>query len=149
MTTPNRPDVDLADLAQLFAESTGRDGAAPIAAAYLFGSRAEGREHRESDVDLAVLFDPSVRRTSLQRQEDAERLSGHLQRGLRRPDVDLVILNDAPPGLAAKIVTTGRLVYCATPDVEHAFRRDAQLRAADVAPFLARAARVKLDGLRR
>lgn len=48
-------------------------------------------------------------------------------------------MNDAPPGLAARIATTGSLLVCRDPEAEHAFRRDAQLRAADLEPFLRRA----------
>jgi predicted nucleotidyltransferase len=32
-------------------------GANGLVSAYIFGSAAEGRTHRESDLDLAVLFD--------------------------------------------------------------------------------------------
>ena len=37
----------------------------------------------------------------------------------------------------------------ADAELEHAFRRDAQLRAADVAPFLRRTRRLKLEALAR
>ena len=32
---------------------------AGVAAVYLFGSHAEGRAHRDSDVDVGVLLDPT------------------------------------------------------------------------------------------
>ena len=63
--------------------------------------------------------------------------------------VDVVVLNDAPPGLGRCIVTTGRRVYCRDAEVDHAFVRDVQLRAADLEPFLRRARRIKLDALAR
>ena len=37
-----------------------RQPTAGLVAAYLFGSHAEGRPHRESDVDLGVLLDRSA-----------------------------------------------------------------------------------------
>jgi hypothetical protein len=63
--------------------------------------------------------------------------------------VDVVVLNDAPPGLASRIVTAGRAVYCRDPAIEHAFRRDVQLRAADLLPFIRRTRRVKLEAIGR
>ena len=62
---------------------------------------------------------------------------------------DVVVLNDAPPTFAASIVTRGRRLRCADPEAEHAFRRDVQLRAADLKPFLERTRRIKLRALAR
>ena len=71
------------------------------------------------------------------------------QLAFARNDVDLVILNDAPPHLARAIVTTGRRVFCANSEADHAFVRTIMLRAADLEPFLRRARRVKLRALKR
>ena len=120
---------------------------AGVDAVYLFGSHAEGRAHRESDVDVGVLLRWSAYPTAGERFERRLRLCGELAAG-RKP-VDIVILNDAPPTLAARIVTEGLRLFCADGGAEHAFRRDAQLRAADLAPFLRRLARVKLEALGR
>ena len=62
--------------------------------------------------------------------------------------VDLVVLNDAPPLLARRIVTSGRRLFCSDPEADHGFVRDVQLRAADLAPFLRRTRRLKLAALR-
>jgi hypothetical protein len=77
------------------------------------------------------------------------RLAAWLIAELRQPRVDLVVLNDAPPGLGRRIVTNGRAVRVADAALEHAFRRDVQLRAADVEPFLRRARRLKRESLAR
>ncbi|HEX9808327.1 MAG TPA: hypothetical protein VGC25_01810 [Alphaproteobacteria bacterium] len=47
------------------------------------------------------------------------------------------------------MITEGVRIYCADPASDHAFVRDVQLRAADLAPFLRRTARVKLAAIRR
>lgn len=120
-----------------------------VSSAYLFGSHAEGRAHRESDVDVGVLFDPSARRTTRERFESSLVLSSQLQAALGTSRVDVVVLNDAPPRLARRVVTTGRRLVCAQPDVDHDFVRDVQLRAADIEPFLRRTRRVKLASLAR
>lgn len=119
-----------------------------IVSVYLFGSQAAGRVHRESDVDVAVLFDLAAVASREERFEERLRLSGVISRALRRNDVDLVVLNDAPPTLAARVVTQGRMVFCSDREAEHAFRRDAQLRAADLRPFLLRFRRVALQAIR-
>ena len=118
-----------------------------VAAAYLFGSHAENRAHRESDIDVGVVFPAGVNRD--QRFERALRLSAWLQAELHTSRVDLVVLDDAPPGLAARVTTTGIRVLVANGEREHAFRRDAQLRAADVEPFLRRTRAIKRDALGR
>jgi len=125
------------------------DGAAlGIVSAYLFGSEAEGRAHRESDVDVGVVLRYDEHPTARDRFEARLSLYAELQAALNR-EVDVIVLNDAPPLLARRIVLSGRRVFCADDERDHAFVRDVQLRAADVEPFLRRASRTKLDALRQ
>ena len=120
-----------------------------VVAAYLFGSHREGRSHRESDVDVAVLLEREVYPEAVDRFEARIRMSANLIGALHRNEVDVVVLNDAPPQMARRIVLDGLLVHCADPAEEHAFRRNAQLRAADIAAFLERTRRTKLKALAR
>ena len=120
-----------------------------VVSTYLFGSYAEDRSHRESDVDVAVLLDRDLFPTPRDRFEERLRLTGDLAGALGRSDVDLLILNDAPPELGARIVTTGRRLFRSDSEKDHAFVRDVQLRAADLAPFLRRMRRIKLEALKR
>ena len=115
---------------------------------YLFGSFAEGREHRESDVDLGVLLDRAAYPTEKERFEYRVMAGSRLNDLLGRV-ADVVILNDAPPELARAIVTKGRRMYCADAEADHAFVRDAQLRAADIEPWLRRMRQIKLEALRK
>lgn len=94
-----------------------------VAFAYLFGSRAKGRERSDSDVDLAVHFgeggraafgsrrnaDPTAR---TRRARSALQLETELERRLGRR-VQVVVLEDAPAGLVQNALTSGQLVYCA------------------------------------
>ena len=130
-------------LARLFSAARPRG----IISAYLFGSHAEHRAHRESDVDVGILVDRTVYPSEETRFNERVRLSAWLVAELRVSVVDVVVVNDAPPGLASRIVTKGVAVYCASPEVDHAFRRDAQLRAADLEPFLRRMRQLKLASL--
>ncbi|MBA2305436.1 MAG: nucleotidyltransferase domain-containing protein [Acidobacteria bacterium] len=125
------------------------DAAQGIVSAYFFGSTAEGRTHRESDLDIGVLLDRLVYPGARDRFEARLHLTGLLGAATRRNDVDVVILNDAPPQLARAIVTRGRRVFCADSEADHAFVRTTLLRAADLEPFLRRARTVKLSALKR
>ncbi len=131
------------------AQVLAREAPGGVAAAYAFGSHAEGRAHRESDVDIGVLLLREHFATARTRFDEGVRLASWLAAELHHPAIDLVVLNDAPPGLAARVVTGGTRVYVGDAEIEHAFRRDAQLRAADIAPFLRRARALKLQALVR
>jgi predicted nucleotidyltransferase len=74
--------------------------------AYVFGSVARGVEGRDSDLDVAVLFDESIpeRERAERRIEIATELIGRVH----VDDVDVVSLNDATPLLAQDVVTHGR-----------------------------------------
>ncbi|HEC36053.1 MAG TPA: nucleotidyltransferase domain-containing protein [Anaerolineae bacterium] len=79
-----------------------------VIAAYLFGSLAEERATPRSDVDIAILFadasDPlAVGDRQLQ-------LMGELERFADR-EVDVVVLNTAPPVLQHQVLRHGRLLY--------------------------------------
>lgn len=122
--------------------------AATLLSAYLFGSHAEDRAHRESDVDVGVLLSRERLPTAAQRFEERVRLAARLGSELKCP-VDVVVLNDAPPGLGRHVVTRGVRIVCRDPEADHTFVRDVQLRAADLEPFLRRLRRVKLEALAR
>lgn len=120
-----------------------------VVSAYLFGSHAEERAHRESDIDVGVLLGYEAYPTARARFDARLKLSARIAAALRMREVDLVVLNDAPPLLARRIVTEGRRVFCADADADHAFVRDVQLRAADLEPFLRRTRSLKLDAIER
>ena len=136
------------DLVDSLAEVFRRSTVPGIVSAYLFGSRVADRAHRESDVDVGVLLRYDTHRTARERFDVRLRLCAELGAVMLR-EVDVVVLNDAPPHLARRIVLSGRRVFCADAERDHAFVRDAQLRAADVEPFLRRTRRVKLRAMRR
>ena len=118
-----------------------------IVSVYLFGSRAEGRAHRESDIDIGLLMHRDILPTRKQRFEASLRIGAELAALFSDDRVDLVVLNDAPPLLGRRIVTEGRRLVCRDPEIDHAFVRDVQLRAADILPFLDRMRKLKLEAL--
>jgi uncharacterized protein YutE (UPF0331/DUF86 family)/predicted nucleotidyltransferase len=106
-----------------------------VVAAWLFGSHAEGRANRDSDVDVGVLLSRDVFPDVRERFEARLRLYSRLQSAVGRAALDVVVLNDVPPGLAARVVTTGLRVYCADDEAEHAFRRDQARGHSPVTPY--------------
>jgi predicted nucleotidyltransferase len=131
-------------------ELSFRDAApSGVVSVYLFGSHAQGRAHRESDVDVGVLLSHALCRTPADRFVQRVRLTTMLMGALHTNALDVVVLNDAPPLLARHIVTAGRRVYCTDDAADRAFVRDVQLRAADIEPFLRRTRRIKLAALAR
>ncbi|MBI4538352.1 MAG: nucleotidyltransferase domain-containing protein [Gemmatimonadetes bacterium] len=120
-----------------------------VVSVYLFGSAAEGRAHRDSDVDVGVLLDRGTFGTRHERARERERLGSELIHACGANEVDVIVLNDVPPLLGRHVVTKGVRVYCSDSEADHEFVRDVQLRAADLAPFLERMARIKLEALRR
>jgi predicted nucleotidyltransferase len=79
----------------------------PLIAAYLFGSQASGATSPLSDVDIAVVLGPDA--TSAGAIQVT--LISDLMLALHRSDIDVVILNTAPPLLKQRAIS-GRLLYC-------------------------------------
>jgi predicted nucleotidyltransferase len=109
-----------------------------VASVYLFGSHVAGRAHRESDVDLGVLLRWDRHAERRGRFEVRVALGSSLASVPGTDEVDVVILNDAPPLLGRRIVWEGRRLFVADPEADRAFVRDIQLQAADLEPFLRR-----------
>jgi predicted nucleotidyltransferase len=119
-----------------------------LVSCYLFGSFAENRAHRDSDVDVGVLLDRRAYASKADRFEARLKLISLLATSLSPRQPDVVVLNDAPSGLAARIVTTGIRTICRDSENDRAFQRDSQLRAADIEPFLRRMRSIKLDAIK-
>ena len=104
-----------------------------IAAAYVFGSVASGRTRNGSDVDVAVLLGRPLSRP---RTLDYRlQLMAELGSALRRTDVDVVILNDAPPLLAHRVLSKGRLVLQRSASARVRFQVQTAGRYSDLIPM--------------
>lgn len=75
--------------------------------AYLFGSYARGVETTKSDIDIAILLSENPPKML----EYYLHLINELSKVLNN-EVDLIILNTAPPLLKHQIIKHGKLVYC-------------------------------------
>jgi predicted nucleotidyltransferase len=140
--------VTLQDAEEFVVRTLENDPVAGLVSVYIFGSVAENRDHKESDLDVGVLLDRRSHSTEKSRFEQRLLLSGALSR-IGGPAADIVILNDAPPLLGRAIVTRGKRIICLEPELDRAYVRDVQLMAADIEPWLQRMWRIKLDAMGR
>ena len=80
-----------------------------ILEAYLFGSQAHGGGQPHSDVDVAVYVDPEHRGTSSFGY--AAELTAELVGLLQSNEVDVVVLNRAPPLLYHRVLRDGLRLF--------------------------------------
>lgn len=80
---------------------------ADIVALYLFGSQAQGKVHRESDVDVAILFANTLTPEAL--FDRLLSIGTMLELHLPLP-VDLIALNRAPIFLRFQVIKNGKLI---------------------------------------
>jgi uncharacterized protein len=104
-----------------------------VQAAYIFGSVASGRTRADSDVDVGVLIDRRVRPD--QRFTYRLGLMADLGSALRRSDVDVVILNEAPPLLAHRVLSRGVLAFERSRSARVQFQVRTAARYLDLIPM--------------
>lgn len=106
-----------------------------VSAAWLFGSMATGKAGKNSDVDIAILFEPNLSKYErfdlrLQLADELSRLTGR--------EIDLVDMEASPLFLQHQIRKSGRLIL----EKNHTYRVafDVRSRQAyfDLAPVLER-----------
>jgi predicted nucleotidyltransferase len=125
-TREKPPEVNertLAETCQRFAQRP------EVLVAYLFGSHARERPTPISDVDLAVLLSGAVPRESYLDYRIA--LMQELTKIFRSDEVQVVILNQAPPLLAYKVIVEGKLLLRRDELARLRFRIDATRRYLD------------------
>ncbi len=101
-------------------------GREEVVFAYLFGSAASGKLKPMGDIDLAVFVADGADGFET-RLVVADLVSRRLG-GIR---VDVVVLNDAPPALAGRVLATGRLILDRNPRGRHLYESLAMREYAD------------------
>lgn len=76
---------------------------------YLFGSEVKGTSHKESDIDIGVLFDKKVNPKDYLRVEG--KLIGLFSEILPEKEINIVNLKIASPLLRQTVVLEGKLLY--------------------------------------
>ena len=120
-------------------------GADPrIAYALVFGSTATETAHALSDIDVAIGLIPGASLDLL----DIGRLASELEAVALRP-VDLVLLDEAPPGLAYRVFRGGRPLFVRDRPALAARQARAVLEYLDFRPVEELCARGVLAAARR
>lgn len=131
--------LDAAALKRL-GEALDRQG---VVAAMLIGSRARGTAGPLSDVDIAIWHDPGL--DSRTRFDLQLGLTGDAARVLHTDEVDIVMLNDAPPLMRHRAIRDGKRLVERDRDERVRLETRAILDYLDTAPL-----RVELGrGMRR
>ncbi|MBC7324887.1 MAG: nucleotidyltransferase domain-containing protein [Moorella sp. (in: Bacteria)] len=120
-----------------------------IIVAYLFGSQATGKAGPLSDVDLAFLIDSGrIEAESRGGYGYHAQLIAELMKLLGTNDVDVVILNEAPPLLKFKVINRGRVIFSRSEKERLAIHVKAFNEYQDFRPFLAVQGRYLVDRLK-
>jgi len=101
-----------------------------VLAVWGFGSQARGEAGPGSDVDVAVLLEE---RPHLPDLVEELRLRSVVVETLRRDDVDLVVLNTAPPLVRHEVVAAGRRLFAREAERADRFEERAAREAFDTA----------------
>jgi predicted nucleotidyltransferase len=80
-----------------------------IVAAYLFGSSAQGRANLRSDIDIAILLKQIPKQLGGATDRQLKLMDDF--RGFADREVDVVILNTAPPVLKDQVLRHGRRLF--------------------------------------
>lgn len=85
---------------------------------WLYGSRAKGNAHRNSDYDLAVAFKSFIKNDPLEKRLRPECLALDWQQALGLHDFQLSIvdINQAPIPLAFEIIQADNVLFCRDED---------------------------------
>lgn len=114
----------------------------PVLVAYLFGSRADGRTHARSDVDIAVLLAPDASREEQGRWQ--LELIGRIGSIYHTDRVDVVILNDAPPLVCYEVLRHRNVLYNRDDEARVAFEVRVMQEWFDWAPRYRRMLRARM-----
>jgi len=105
-----------------------------VVLAYLFGSQAKEKTGPLSDIDIAVYFDAKV--SSDERFDLRLEVLGEITDLYKTDDIDLIVLNDAPPLLAHRILKEGVLVFSDNRKRRIEYEVKAVLKYLDWKPYL-------------
>ena len=119
------PKMDLDEIAARLRQVFQEQG---VVLGYLFGSYVDGQPREASDLDIAVLLDPTVDCYSAYRD-----LLLAVREALHTERFDLVLLNSAPITLQFEVVSRGRLVYARSVEALNRYEMSILRRYQDTA----------------
>jgi hypothetical protein len=109
------------------------DNQTEIIAVYLFGSTAQGKAHRLSDTDVAILYPENL---AVDEMFQRTLTIGTLLEGALKQPVDIVVLNCAAPFLRFQVIKTGKLIVERDCTARCLFQMRAMNTYYDAKPYL-------------
>lgn len=105
--------------------------------AYLFGSAAQGRTNKLSDIDIALLVDEEkFKRIDVQEPYGYKAtVIADLMALLNTCEIDLVLLHEATPLLANEVISDGYLLFSRDEELRIAFEASVKHRYVDTKPL--------------
>ncbi len=103
---------------------------------YLFGSQATGRTGPLSDIDLAFLVDKALIDEASYPYGYHAYLTSEMISLLGSNNLDVIILNDAPPLLKFQVIHRGEIIFCRSESHRLAFYVRAFNEYQDFKPML-------------
>lgn len=119
----------------------------PIVVAYLFGSYARGEASALSDIDIAILLQPSL--DAAARFTLRLRVTEDIKAMLRDQAIDVMVLNDVPLALSYRVIRDGVVLYCRDEQMRIEWTASTVSRYLDFKPFIDRHEKAVLDRVRR
>ena len=105
-----------------------------VIAVYLFGSVCTGRHGALSDIDIALMVDPSFSVNVV-----CGDVQDELCRRLKTDKIDLVLLAQAPSALGYRVIKDGRCIYCRDKRAVESFESLTVMKYLDFKPVRDRA----------
>jgi len=115
-------DLDRLKMEKIFKENQ-------VLLALVFGSVARGDNSSISDIDIGLFFSPNT--TKKERFDSILIISSKIQRILKKNEIDIVAINDAPSRLKFKIMTEGKIIYCEDMELFYNLKEKAMLEYFD------------------
>lgn len=99
-----------------------------IYAAYIYGSYATGRQHKESDIDIGVLVNEELDR------EELSEVKAALQNEVDR-EVDIRVLNERDTRFLQNVLSQAELVFSRDEEERVSFEVEVMQNYRDMKPF--------------
>ncbi|MGQ4915431.1 MAG: type VII toxin-antitoxin system MntA family adenylyltransferase antitoxin [Candidatus Asgardarchaeia archaeon] len=107
--------------------------------AYLYGSVARGKEHKFSDIDIAIFFKPPV-------DKNYRRfLSKIVSIEEKDKEIDVCVLNESPPLLRYNVIRDGILLVDKDPKLREEFVYRTLIEALDFKEVIKRYRKMRLE----
>ncbi len=115
-----------------------------IIAAYLFGSTATGRTHRQSDIDIGILLKTRYKQSPLYSSRLARSISKILP---SKNEPDVRVLNNASPRFLFQVIKNGKLIISKNEKKRVQFETGVISQYLDIKPFYEEYDRIRSERL--